>query len=190
MDMIEPGMWIQVRSFKHDGLLHRSWDQGLVLEVNDDFIITASKKTRVTESDGRVWYTREPAITFFSKKYWYNVIAMLKEDGVSFYCNIASPSLVDNDVVKYIDYDLDLKLYPTGTIKILDEREYEHHKEKYKYGDKLDFILKRETQHIFNMMKKGMFPFQLECVQSYYERFLKYFEEQHRITGLKKEGTK
>ena len=52
MDMIEPGMWIQVRSFKHDGSLHRSWDQGLVLEVNDDFIITASKKTRVTESDG------------------------------------------------------------------------------------------------------------------------------------------
>ena len=32
MDMIEPGMWIQVRSFKHDGSLHRSWDQGLVLD--------------------------------------------------------------------------------------------------------------------------------------------------------------
>lgn len=188
--MIEPGMWIQIQSFKHDGSLHRSWDQGLVLEINDDFIVVASKKTRVTEADGRVWYTREPAVTFFSRKFWYNVIAMMKEEGISFYCNIASPSLVDDQIIKYIDYDLDLKLYPSNLIKILDEREYEHHKEKYHYSDKLDFILKKEVQYIYKMMKKRVFPFHEGKIHEYYEDFLRYFDAQHRVEDFVKEGDK
>ncbi len=181
MDMIEKGMWIQIQSYKHDGSLHRFWDQALVLDVNDDMIIVASKKTRVTEADGRIWYTREPAITFFSRKYWYNVIAMLKSDGVSFYCNIASPTIIDNYVIKYIDYDLDLKMYPNDIIKVLDEKEYEHHRHTYQYSEKLDFILKKEVQHIHRMMKKKIFPFQVARVNYFYQEFLRYYDEQHRI---------
>lgn len=42
-----------------------------------------------------IWWTpmvtREPAIVYFHKKYWFNVIAMIREKGVSYYCNLASP---------------------------------------------------------------------------------------------------
>lgn len=179
--MIEKGTWVQIQSYKHNGTLHRFWDQALVLDIDDEMIVVASKKTRVTEADGRIWYTREPAITFFSRKYWYNVIAMLKSDGVSFYCNIASPTLIDGYAIKYIDYDLDLKLYPNNVIKVLDEREYEHHRQTYQYSNKLDYILKKEVQHIQKMMKKGLFPFQIDKVHSYYQDFLDSLDEQHRI---------
>lgn len=177
--MIEQGMWIQIQSYKHDGSLHRLWDQGLVLEVNDDMIIVASKKTRVTEYDGRKWFTREPAITFFSTKSWFNVIAMMKEDGISFYCNIASPTIEDDSVLKYIDYDLDLKLYPNGMIKILDEHEYERHREKFHYSDKLDHVLKKEVEKIYSMMRERAFPFQRNTVEEYYQKFLHFYHEQH-----------
>ncbi len=185
--MLERGMWIQIQSFKHDGSLHRFWDQALVLDVSPDMYVVASKKTKVTEADGRRWYTREPAITFFSRKYWYNVIAMIKTDGVYFYCNIASPTIEDDVYLKYIDYDLDLKLYPTDSIKILDEREYLRHKDKYNYGDKLDFILNKEVKFIHHLMKKRSYPFKEEVVRRYYEEFLKSYDEQHEISYLSRE---
>ncbi len=177
--MIERGMWVQIQSFKHDGSLHRFWDQALVLEVTPEMYVVASKRTKVTEADGRRWYTREPAITFFSRKYWYNVIAMIKDDGIYFYCNIASPTLEQDKTLKYIDYDLDLKLYPTNAIKILDEKEYERHKEKYNYSRKLDFILNKEVDFIYRLMEKRAFPFKEEAVHRYYEDYLKSYDEQH-----------
>ena len=104
---------------------------------------------------------------------------MIKEDGVYFYCNIASPTVEEDMILKYIDYDLDLKLYPTDLIKILDEREYERHKEKYSYSEKLDFILKKEVNFIHRLMKKRIYPFKDELVSRYYEEFIKSFDEQY-----------
>ena len=79
------GNWIAIKCFKHDGTLHRYWDRGLVLENNDDFIVIASKRAKVTENNGRTWITKEPAVTIFSKKEWWNVICMIKDSGVCYY---------------------------------------------------------------------------------------------------------
>ena len=82
----------------------------------------------VTESDGRTWVTREPAICYFHAKQWFNVIGMLREDGIYYYCNISSPFALDDEAIKYIDYDLDVKVFPDMTYHILDEDEYADHK--------------------------------------------------------------
>ncbi len=165
--------WVQIHSFKHNGSLHRYWEKNYVLEDNEYFFIVASNRTRVVESDGRRWYTHEPAITIFSKKDWYNVIAMLKDEGVCYYCNIASPSIEDDGKIKYIDYDLDLKLYPDGNIKVLDEKEYENHRQKYGYDDELNSVLKTEVKKIFYLMKKRYFPFDDSIIKEKHELFLK-----------------
>ena len=167
------GRWLGIQCFKHDGTVHRTWDRGLVLVNNDDYIIVASRRAKVIESNGRRWFTKEPAVTIFSKKEWWNAICMIKEEGICFYCNIASPSLIDNDTIKYIDYDLDAKLFPNGDIRVLDQKEYIHHKERYHYSDDLDKVLKYETEVIVERMKKREFPFQDEEIDRYYRQFNK-----------------
>lgn len=157
--------------FKHNGSLHRCWDRGLVLENNDDLIVVATKKAKVVESNGRRWFTKEPAVTIFSKKEWWNAICMFKTDGICYYCNIASPSLIDGDSIKYIDYDLDAKLFPNGEIRLLDQREYVHHKEKYSYSDDLDKILKYTLDKVVEKMKAREFPFNDEQIRNYYDEF-------------------
>ena len=178
--MIKKGDWIRIQSYKHDGSLHRCWDHSLVLDITEDFIVVASRKTKVTESDGRRWYTREPAITVFSLKDWFNVISMFKEDGISYYCNIASPSLVDNDMVKYIDYDLDLKLFQDGSIKVLDENEYQRHKVRYDYSGELDQVLQKEVKVVEKLMRSRSYPFQDDVIEDYYEEFVNYYEHQQK----------
>ena len=48
---------------------------------------------------------------YFFKDKWYNIIGQYKKDGIQFYCNIASPYVIDANAVKYIDYDLDSVSY-------------------------------------------------------------------------------
>ncbi|MCQ2815170.1 MAG: DUF402 domain-containing protein [Bacilli bacterium] len=166
------GKWLGIKCFKHDGALHRIWDRGLVLDNNDDFLVCATKSAKVVESNGRRWFTSEPAVTIFSKKEWWNVICMFKNDGICYYCNIASPCVVDNGNIKYIDYDLDVKLFPDKSIRVLDEKEYDRHKEQYKYSEKLDSVLKFETENIIEKMGKREFPFKDEIIKEYYDNFL------------------
>lgn len=165
--------WIEIKSYKHDGKLHRIWDRGLVLEDNEDFIVVASKRAKVVESNGRKWFTKEPAVTIFSKKEWYNVICMLKSEGVTYYCNIASPALVEKNTIKYIDYDLDIKLFANNSIKVLDEKEYQNHKRFYDYSKELDKVLKYELANIRQKMEARKFPFSDNKIVKFYQ----YFEE-------------
>ncbi len=163
--------WLIVQSYKHDGSLHRMWERNYLVEDNDEFFIVASKKTKVIEENGRRWWTKEPSVTFYSKTYWWNTIAMFKEEGISFYTNIASPSIMHKGIIKYIDYDLDIKKFPSGDILLLDEKEYVAHIKKYGYSEDLITVLIDQTKKVLNQMKKGLPPFSDEYVRKYYSIF-------------------
>ena len=178
MNLPKKGDYVLIHSYKHDGSIHRSWEKGLVLDSNDERTIVMNQHTLVNESDGRIWYTREPAICYFPHNEWYNVICMIRKTGVHYYCNIASPTLYDDEALKYIDYDLDLKLMPDGSILQLDSKEYEFHRKKYSYSNRLDFVVKRVNDRVKKMMKERAFPFQDEKIHDYYNTFLKLKEEQ------------
>ena len=50
---------------------------------------------------------------------------MIRDNGISYYCNLASPYILDQEALKYIDYDLDVKVFADGEKKLLDVDEYE-----------------------------------------------------------------
>ena len=98
-----------IHSYKHDGSIHRSWDEAILLDIKDDYLVFGNNKTKVVESDGRSWRTKEPAIMFFYKHSWYNIIGQLKKDGIYYYCNLASPYVIeycsDNRIISRV-YEL------------------------------------------------------------------------------------
>ena len=166
------GQNILIHCYKHDGSIHRCWDKGLVLEETPYHFIVVNNRTLVTESDGRKWYTREPAICYFPKRKWYNVICMIRKTGVHFYCNIASPTLYDGEALKYIDYDLDLRVFKDGTYKILDKSEYEYHKNKMNYPEEIDLIVKQELKNLIKLYELKRGPFDYKCVKKYYDKYM------------------
>ena len=163
--------WIEVQGYKHDGRMHRIWDRVYVVEEKENYIVVCSTKTKVIEHNFRVWYTKEPAVMIFFKDIWMNVIAMFKKSGITYYVNLASPYIKDKGYIKYIDYDLDMKLYPNHNIRIIDVKEYAYHREKYQYGEDIDTILKYNINKIKNMMKERKFPFVDEKINEFYERY-------------------
>ena len=168
------GSQIQIKSYKHNGQLHRVWENSQVLKGTETVVIGANDRTTVTESDGRTWVTREPAICYFHSKFWFNVIGMLRNDGIYYYCNISSPFVYDEEALKYIDYDLDVKVYPDMTYTLLDEDEYEVHKLQMNYPHVLDRILYKNIDYLLRWVRQRKGPFSPDFVDGWYERYLTY----------------
>lgn len=163
-----------IHSYKHDGSIHREWDEALFLGKCNDAYVFGNNKTLVTESDGRTWKTNEPAIMYFFPNRWYNIIGQIKKDGIYYYCNIASPCVIEEKVVKYIDYDLDLRVFASHAFKVLDRNEYGYHKKKMHYSDELDNILKQELSKLIDLARERIWPFDDDEINNYYDKYQEF----------------
>lgn len=162
-----------IQSYKHDEQIHRVWKTTKVLSISNEHIVTAHRKSKVFEKNGRVWYTREPAVCYFFNNRWYNVIAMIKKDGIYYYCNISSPATVDAEAVKYIDYDLDVKFFPNGEYVILDKNEFNKNSKVMAYQRDLLDILPSQIDIVINDYKAKRYPFNNDMVFQDYDNYLK-----------------
>mgnify|MGYP001172745389 CR=1 FL=1 len=174
MGVPSEGETIQIHSYKHNGQIHRIWEETTVLKGTKTVIIGGNDRTTVTESDGRTWITKEPAIVYFHSQYWFNIIGMLREDGIHYYCNLSSPFVYDEEALKYIDYDLDIKVFPDMTYVLLDEDEYEEHRKLMGYPEVIDKILKANIEKLTDMIHQRKGPFAADFIDRWYEMYLTY----------------
>lgn len=177
MNNIKVGDSYELHCYKHNGKINSISDKITILDVKEDYIVCGDFKTTITESDGSTHKTKEPAIIFFYKDRWFNVLAQLKKQGLFYYCNIATPFLIDENTIKYIDYDLDLRVFPDGGFKVLDKNEYNYHKKIMHYSDEIDTIVNNELSNLIEMKKNNEGPFNKETVEKYYKKY-------KDITGL------
>ena len=171
MEELQIGKNYMIHSFKHDGSFHRSWDEAVLLEIDDDYLVFANGKTNVTESDGRTWTTKEPSAMYFFKDRWFNIIAKKKTDGIFYKCNIASPFIIEDNTIKYVDYDLDLKVFTDGSYKVVDKNEYKYHKQKMNYPQDIDTILNSELKALIEMAKNKELAFDRDKIKEFYKKY-------------------
>ncbi len=173
MNDIKIGDKLKIFCYKHDGTLEHTSEEAVVLENNDEYLVCGNGRTKITEKDGRSHMTNEPAVLFFYKKHWFNIIGQLKKFGLFYYCNIASPYIIEGKSIKYIDYDLDLRVFPDGGFRILDRNEYNYHKKIMHYSDDLDAIIKSELSFLIDLKRSVSGPFEPGIVDKYYELYEK-----------------
>ena len=116
-------------------------------------------------------------ILYFFKNNWYNIIGQYKKNGIYYYCNMASPFLIEDGTIKYIDYDLDLRVFPDGSFKVLDRGEYKYHKSLMNYPEEIDYILKEELTNLINKARKKELAFEPGIIEYYYEKYRKQYQK-------------
>ena len=163
---------ILIQSYKHDGSLHRTWNKGFVVESNEERVVLITDRTQVIEADGRRWMTREPAVYFLYYKQWFNVIAMLRKNHIYYYCNLASPCVFDEEALKNIDYDLDVKVHPDYHYQLLDEDEYQQHSASMNYSPEIHTIMDYTLDKLIHMIERKEAPFQEDLVHQYYKKYI------------------
>ena len=177
MKQICIGDHFQIQCYKHNGKIHRSWEDAIVLDIKKDYIVLGNNKTLVIRSEGTSWKTKEPAIMYYFRNRWYNIIAQMKKTGTTYYCNIASPYIIEDNTVKYIDYDLDLRVFPTGEFKILDKMEYQYHKKKMNYSQDLDCVINNAMKELIDEYKSQISMFDENQNQEYLKLYFKLQED-------------
>ena len=171
MKRFQIGENYQIQCYKHNGKIHRAWNEAVLLDIQKDYLVFGNERTQVTEAEGRVWKTKEPAIMYFFKDCWFNIIAQLKKDGIYYYCNIATPYIIEDGTIKYIDYDLDLRIFPTGEYKILDKLEYKYHKKIMHYSEDLDFVVNSAMTELIRIYNGKQDMFDQKKKKKYYDKY-------------------
>ncbi len=171
MNRLNIGDNLQIQCYKHNSKIHRVWDEAVVLDIKKDYMVFGNNRTLVTEAEGNKWRTKEPAIMYFFKDKWFNIICQLKKDGIYYYCNIATPFIIEDNTIKYIDYDLDLRIFPSGEYKILDRLEYKYHKKKMNYSDELDEVIKSSLDDLIKFYENKYFPFDKKINFEYHKKY-------------------
>jgi len=173
-----------IKSFKHDGHLHRMWMENwlvpheLLLPEHkaEGMQVCINEQTPIHESNGKVWISRVPAVVFFLPGQWYNIVALLEEKGTRYYCNVASPPFISENVLTYIDYDLDVIVTSNGASHIVDRDEYEQHKAMYHYSEDVQRKVNDGLQNLLARVETRKAPFE-QGTAAY------YFEAWHKQTG-------
>lgn len=166
-----------IKSFKHNGSVHRVWlenwqvptDKLRPMHADQAMMVFVNDHTPIREADGKEWVSRVPAVSFFIPGEWFNVVALLEDRGVRYYCNVASPPYRYGDVLTYIDYDLDVVLLPGGTSQELDRDEYDRHKEDYRYSPSVQAQVESGLRSLHDRVAAFASPFGDEAVREYYE---------------------
>lgn len=166
-----------IQSFKHDGHLHRTWlDNWLVpkelhlpAQLNEHMIVCINAYTKVREADGKMWTSRIPAVSYFIPDKWFNVVALIEQQGIRYYCNIASPPVVTPEVLSYVDYDLDVIKSTDGRVLTVDQHEYEQHKKMYNYPFETQQQVEAGLAELKNRIAHRASPFDAKVVHHYYQ---------------------
>ena len=75
--------------------------------------------------------------------------------------------------LKYIDYDLDIKVYPNGKYHLLDEDEYEQHMNQMNYPHDIDIILRRNVDILQQWIEQKKGPFAPDFIKVWKDRYKK-----------------
>jgi protein associated with RNAse G/E len=168
-----------IKSFKHNGSIHRVWlenwrvpTEALTAEhANEQMHVFVSNQTPIIEADGKEWVSRVPSVSFFIPGQWYNIVALIETTGIRYYCNIASPSYWNGDMLTYIDYDLDVIVLPGGSYQVVDEDEYVAHQHIYHYSAIVKEKVEAGLSALLARVVARQQPFDDEAVNGYFDRW-------------------
>ena len=73
--------------------------------------------------------------------------------------------------IKYIDYDLDLRIFPTGEYKVLDELEYRYHNKVMNYSEELDYVIRSSLNELIQLYKNKSHIFNSKLNYDYYNKY-------------------
>lgn len=172
---LKVGQMINVQAYKFNGFLYRQWNSAKVVFNNSRHIVLFLCGTKVSEYDKGVnrWKYTENALWFIPKNSYFNAIILLKNNtGIYHYINIASKPIFEDETIKFIDYDLDVKCYPEKDLQIVDRDEFSRNMIHMNYPEKLKTIVFEELRNIISLYTDYKYFFN-PSVLNYYLEILK-----------------
>lgn len=130
-----PGQQITINSRKYDQRIRRSWMGGLIKQSDTLLVVVGRFEFDVDHAD--LGFIRQGTVSFehYWLERWYNVFRFHEPDGSlrNYYCNISMPPTFENDVLDFVDLDIDVVVWPDNRYEVLDLDDFAQNTMKFSY---------------------------------------------------------
>lgn len=151
----------QIISRKYDGSLHRSWKAELLRRTNSLLVFVGEFAEEITHQHLGVIGRGTTSYEFFWLDCYYNVFRFHEPDGAfrNFYCNINLPPVFADDVLEYVDLDVDVLVWTDFSYQILDADEFEENAARFSYPNRLREQVLAAQNELIDKIENRLFPF-------------------------------
>lgn len=160
--MSKPEDSIIINSRKYDNKIHKTWKAKFIREENSLLIFSGVFESEINHPILGIIRRGTISEEFYWLNQWFNVFRFLESDGSfrNFYCNINMPPKFDNDILDYVDLDIDVLVHKDFSYDILDVDEYQRNTVKYNYSNYLVQNVELALNDLLNKINKREFPFE------------------------------
>lgn len=152
-----------INSKKFDCTIHKSWKAELIIANNSLLKFQGKFENEINHEHLGIIRPGTFSIEYFWLDKWFNVFQFLEPDGTfrNFYCNISMPPTFQNDVLEFIDLDIDVVVWRNFNYEILDVEEFKENSVKYNYPDIIINKALDGLQELLKMIAAKKFPFNI-----------------------------
>ncbi|MBZ4195169.1 DUF402 domain-containing protein [Mycoplasma sp. CH-Wi4] len=160
---------INVQAYKYDGSLYRQWNGIKVLRNTPKHYVLVMYKSKVSENSGHNWICHDYVIWFLPKHSMYNALILLKPAKRSNYAyiNISSTPIYEDNTIKFIDFELDVKAYPDTPVSVVDMDEFKENSKIFRYPKTLKEMIWNGTNEVLERYKQKEYFFSPEVIDYY-----------------------
>jgi len=151
---------ITVNSRKYDGTIRKSWTCELVEQVDQLIVAVGSFDADVNHSELGLITKGTLSYEYFWLDRWYNIFRFVTADGAFryFYCNVCMPPQFSNDVLDYVDLDIDVVVNADFSYRILDRDDFKANAELYRYPAEVRDRVETSLEELLELIKLGDLP--------------------------------
>lgn len=108
---------------------------GLIKQSDTLLVVVGRFEFDVDHAD--LGFIRQGTVSFehYWLERWYNVFRFHEPDGSlrNYYCNISMPPTFENDVLDFVDLDIDVVVWPDNRYEVLDLDDFAQNTMKFSY---------------------------------------------------------
>lgn len=152
---------ITINSRKFDHSIHKSWKCILLSEKLELLTLLGKFEFEINHQQLGIIQRGTTSYEYFWKDKFFNIFRFHEPEGnlKFFYCNIIMPPKFENNVLDYIDLDLDILVNKNLSYEILDKEEFEVNAIRFEYSNELKTKINETIEQIFEMIRQRQFPF-------------------------------
>ena len=150
-----------VRSYKYDGLLHRTWAAELIHRVGSLIVLDAKFPEEIIHDLLGTIASGTHSLEYYWLDRWYNIFRFAQPNGElrNYYCNVNVPPTFADEILSYVDLDLDILVAPDFSYQVLDEEDFESNAQIYRYPEEIQQNARRAVEELVEMIQVRAFPF-------------------------------
>jgi protein associated with RNAse G/E len=152
---------IRINSHNFDLTIRRSWNaelirhDGSLLELVGEFEIDVDHLDLGHIERGTISYE------YYWLDRWYNIFRFHEPTGEfrNYYCNINLPPVLEDNVLDYVDLDIDVLIDSKGIVTILDLDEFEENSRQFSISEPTRSSAFKALDELISVFSQRKFPF-------------------------------